>query len=355
MAEKKKKLRIDAITAAGAAGAIGGAASIRNPKRYMGKHVGEGIESMHALLAKAKPGDIILAGRKSDFARLGPDDLADWANRLFYRSMKTGTQSYTPHGMIVYGGKKARLTSLKKIEGTDIITSVKSKHALPTQIADQIEELQKRTGGEVATKYDRIVVMRPKTPMTAKQLEFLKGMSKEQIKGKRPYAMRQAGIQGALSTILPKRARDCFIKGRGKSNFCTGFPGEAMERAGAPVVKGKGSSALAKDIISSKKVKSIGWAGSPVTKLEKLKALHAPRAIRGLAYGAGAAAAAYGIAKAVGKFTKKKPVKKPRSKKAPATKQMPVTPASITSPTMGANPNLKKIPKPIQQWRTISG
>lgn len=351
---KKNKSRLEEIaTAAGAAGAVGGAASVRDPKKYMGKHVGEGVESMQALLSKAKPGDIILAGRKTDFARLGPKDLANWANRLFYRGLKTGTQSYTPHGMIVYGDKRARETKLVKSQG--IISTKKSKHALPQQIANQIENLGKVKGQDVARDYDRIVIMRPKTPLTPKQLDSLKDIAKKEIKGKRPYAGGQAGIQGALSTILPKRARDCFIKGRGGSSFCTGFPGEAMERAGAPVVKGKGSSALAKDIVSSKKMKSIGWAGSPVSKLEKLKAVHAPRAIRALAYGAGAAAAAYGVAKAVGKFTKKKKAVRRANPRVAPREQVPVTPSSVSSSTMGANPNLKKIPKPIQQWRNISG
>ena len=351
MAKKKKERRIDAITAAGAAGALGGAASIRDPRKYMGKHMGTGMDSIEALLAKAKPGDIILAGRKTDFARLGPDEISDWANRLFFRGMKTGTQSYTPHGMIVYGGKKARTSKLIKRHG--VITTEKSKHVLPTQIANQVENLEKIKGGEIAGKYDRVVIMRPKKPLTPSQLDSLKDISTREIKAKRPYASGQAGLQGALGTVLPKRARECFIKGKGGSSFCTGFPGEAMQRAGAPIVKGKGSAALAKDIIASKKVKSIGWAGAPVSKLEKFKAVHAPRAIRALAYGAGAAAAAYGVAKAVGKFSKKNP---PKAKVRPKTRpQMPVTPASVSLHTMGANPNLKKISKPVQEWRKILG
>lgn len=306
MARKKKERRIDMVAAAGGVGAVGGAASIRDPRKHMGKHLGGKPEDVEKLLSKAKQGDIVLTGRKSDFARLKSTDISRFGDRMFYRSLKSGTQSYTPHGMLVYGPKKAKSSILGKVPGTNVMTSRKSKHVMPTQIANQIENLERVSGGDVVGRYDRAVLLRPKKELTEPQKKLLSGFSTEQIKKKRPYDPKQAARQGALGTVLPKKVRDCFIGKKTKSNFCTGFPGEAMQRAGAPVVKGKGSAALAKDMIASKKLKAVGWAGSPISKLEKLKAVHAPRAVRALVYGAGAAGAAYGLSKAIGKFRGKK-------------------------------------------------
>jgi len=306
MARKKKERRIDMVAAAGGVGAVGGAASIRDPRKYMGKHLGSKPDDIEKLLSKAKQGDIILTGRKSDFARLKSGDISRLGDRVFYRSLKTGTQSYTPHGMLVYGPKKARSSIVEKAPGTNILVGRKSKYKMPTQVANQIENLEKVTGGNIASRYDRAVILRPKKELTGSQKKLLSGFSTEQIKKKRPYDPKQAARQAVLGSVLPKRARECFIGKKTKSNFCTGFPGEAMQRAGAPVVKGKGSAALAKDMIASKKLKAVGWAGSPISKLEKLKAVHAPRAIRALVYGAGAAGAAYGLSKAVAKFRGKK-------------------------------------------------
>ena len=287
----KKKKRRPAMVAAGAAGvaaAAGGAASIRDPVKGMGKHLGKSPQSIMKLLSKSKPGDVILSGNIDDLAGFSAADFKRPGERLFFQALKSGTQSYTPHGSLVYGKRKLK--------------SEFSKHKLPTQILDVQERTTRRTGTDFGYGYDRVTLLRPKKDLTKGQQKALAAWSKKQVKGARPYATGQAVLQGALGTIVPKKIRECFIGRKTKSSFCTGLPGEAMERAGAPVVKGKGSAALSKDLISSKKLKAVGWAGSPITKLEKLKAIHAPRAIRALVYGAGAAGAAYGVAKLIGKM-----------------------------------------------------
>jgi len=290
--KEKKKRRLD-LLAAGAAGTIGGAASVRDPLKGMGKQVGKGPQSIMKLLSQAKPGDVILSGNIDDLAGFSPADMKRRGERIFFQTLKSGTGSYTPHGSLVYGKRKL------KSPGS-------GKRKLPTQILDIQERTQRRTGTDFGYGYDRVSLHRPKKALTKAQQKSLQSWSKKQIKGARPYAVGQAVLQGALGTVVPKKVRDCFIGRKTKSSFCTGLPGEAMERAGAPIVKGKGSAALSKDIISSQKLKPVGWAGKSITKMERLKVVHVPRAIRGLVYGAGAVGAAYGLSKAVAKFRRPK-------------------------------------------------
>lgn len=311
--KEKKQRRIERIAAgtAGVAGAVGGAASIRDPGKRMGKHMGSRREDLMKLIGKAKPGDVILTGRGTDYGRIDPDITKNVANKIFFRGLKTGTQSYTPHGMLVYGPGKARLSTEGKKGRWR-----KTKKTYPTQIANQADELERYNAADIPSKYDRAVLMRPKKELTKPQKSRLKKYVSREVKRKRPYSHSQAVLQGAMGTVLPKKVRECFTKRKGKASYCTGFPAEAMERAGTPVVKGKGSAALAKDITSSAKLKPVGWAGKGISKIEKLKVVHAPRAIRALAYGAGAAGAAYGVAKLIGKMRGKKKIKTPRIPKA---------------------------------------
>lgn len=280
---KPRKRRGDAtVPIAATAGALTGAASIPRVEKRMGTRT-----DAKKLRSKIKPGDIILTGRRTTYANVPKEMRTKLRDKIFWRGLKPASGAYTPHGVLAIGTGSAK----------------KGYKRYTKNIIHQGEEVYAQKLTEELKESDRFVVLRPKKKTSRKDLGKVFGYAKRK-KGA-TYGELSAAAQGAGGIVVPKKIRDLCTRKKGKM-FCTSFPARAYEQAGAPVVSGKARTALAKDLLSSKKLKSIGWAGAKISRIERLQVEALPRIIRGAAWAGAAGAAAYGAKKIYDKYKGKK-------------------------------------------------
>jgi hypothetical protein len=182
-------------------------------------------------------------------------------NQLFYGLLKPLSGSSTPHAMVA---------------------------VTPKTIVHQEAKVKRGTvKGEIR---DRFAVLRPIA--TREQVQQAVKNVRKRLKQGGEYNVLQAAVQGLTGTVLPKKARDVLY--RDGKEFCTGMVAKAYGAAGIDLVEGKPGSALTKDLVQSKKLKPVGWAGRPMTKTEKHRMGVIPAVVGGSVISAGALGALLG-------------------------------------------------------------
>ena len=233
------------------------------------------------LKEKIRPGDIILTGRKDVYSRLPESERGKLWQKLFLRTLKPGAGSYTPHGMMALGTRKAKGETKKHIK----------------TVVDQSMNVMVTDLDKALKIADRFVVLRPKKKADRETLRKVL----QYAKGKKgaPYGALSVLAQGAGGiTSLPKPIRDLYTTEEGKL-FCTSFLAKAYENAGENIVAGKARAALAKDLLASDKLEPVGWAGLRVGNAEKFQVETLPKIVAGTALAGIAGATAYGIRKII--------------------------------------------------------
>lgn len=236
------------------------------------------------LRQKIRPGDIILTGRSTVYSGVPTKHRGKLWQKLFLHTLKPGAGSYTPHGMMALGTPGAKGKIKKHVEN----------------IIDQSEKVFVQKLNQALKQVDRFVVLRPKKKADRetlkKVLKHARGM-----KGA-PYGVLSVMAQGAGQVAnLPKSIRDMYTSKEGLL-FCTSFLARAYEKAGENIVAGNARAALASDLLSSDKLKAVGWAGTPITSDEQFQVEVLPKIVAGTALAGVAGATAYGIKKIIGRY-----------------------------------------------------